>query len=164
MTANSQDSAETATPSVLPPLGDTSTADAESEVLDEIPRRRGCLGRLGCGALLVIWLFFVMLPTFLLILAIQGELGLWHGGDIPEPEAHPMILVRLLMDIDNQGFSVTTSSIVGQTETNACVQTHVRFLLWEGEGEDVSYCDCYERASENTAWLYNASTPGLCEG
>lgn len=158
MVANSQDSAEASSPPVIMPITDDEGLDT-----GEVQRRRGCLGRLGCGAMFFVWLFFVMLPTFLLIMAMQGELGLWHGGDVPEPEAHPIILVRLLMDIDTQGFSVTTSSIASQTETAACMQTHVQFLLWEGEGEAVSYCDCYQRASANTAWLYNASTLGLCE-
>lgn len=156
-TENPPAPAPVSTPTPTPPPFNEETMEAE------LPApQRGCLGRLGCGAIFFIWLFFILLPTFLLILAFQGEIGFWHGGDMPEPEAHPMLLVRLVMDIENQGFSVTSSSVSEQTETAICVQTHVRFLLWEGDGDSVGYCDCYTRASARTSWLYNTSTPGSC--
>jgi hypothetical protein len=168
MSAESHQPTEGSTENPSTPASVSTAPPFNEEALEaEAPApRRGCLGRLGCGGIFFIWLFFVSLPTFLLIMAFQGEIGFWHGGDMPEPESHPMLLVRLVMDIENQGFSVTSSSVSEQTETAICVQTHVRFLLWEGDSDDdgdsVSYCDCYTRASARTSWLYNTSTPGSC--
>lgn len=134
-----------------------------------VRRQRGLLGRLGCVALFVVWLFFMLLPSLLIILAIQGEIGLWHGGRIPDSEAHPLLLIKLLNDpenLDHQGFSVTTSSVSRAAETEICLQTHVRYFLWEGDGPPASYCDCYTRASADAeaGWDYAGSTQGACGG
>jgi hypothetical protein len=124
--------------------------------------RRGILGRLGCAGALVIWFTLLLTPIMLIVLAAQGEIGLWYGGSVPDSEAHPLLQVRLLMDIENQGFSLTHSSIRAQNDTSTCMQTDVRYFLWEGEGEDATYCDCYHRANADAPWDYLASSLGAC--
>jgi hypothetical protein len=42
------------------------------------------------------------------------------------------------------------------------MQTDVRYFLWEGEGENATYCDCYQRANADAPWGYRGSTPGAC--
>lgn len=129
-------------------------------------RRRSLLGRIGFVALLIGWLSFLMLPFFLIVLAIQGEIGLAHGAYMPDHSAHPVLRFTLLNDpqnLANQGISITTSQISWGTATQLCVQTHVRFLMWEGRGDPASYCDCYTRATAEQAWVYAETTPGLCE-
>jgi hypothetical protein len=123
---------------------------------------RGCAWRLGC---LVVWLPLILLPLFLLLLATQGEVALWHNDSFPNGEEHPFVQAKLLMDIDTRGLNVTRSYISSSNaqDTAACVQTNVRFLLWQGEGTPVDYCDCYTRDAAGDAWEFQARTQGVCE-
>lgn len=123
---------------------------------------RGCAWRLGC---IVVWLPLILLPLFLLILATQGEVALWHNDRFPDGEEHPFLQAKLLMDIDTRGLNVTRSYISsGNAEDTAvCVQTNVRFLLWQGEGTPVDYCDCYGRNAPAESWEFVARTQGTCE-
>lgn len=123
---------------------------------------RGCAWRLGC---IVVWLPLILLPLFLLILATQGEFALWHNDSFPDGEEHPFVQARLLMDIDTRGLNVTRSYVSSSNpdDTAVCVQTNVRFLLWQGEGTPVDYCDCYERDAANDPWQFDARTQGMCE-
>ncbi len=125
-------------------------------------RRVNPIRRLGCGALLVIWFLILLLPAVMLALAVRGEIALWHGGDIPEPDAHPLVQLRLVMDARTRGVNVTTSQplvLDGQT----CVQTDVRYVLWQGRGEDVRYCDCYTRPADGAPWELMTTHSGTCE-
>ncbi len=144
---------------------------------DELPpeiiyvgRREAHIKRAGCGCAVIAWSLIMLLPLALFILAAQGEIALWHGDRIPDASAHPMLQVRLLSEIRSQGLVITTSSLAHQSqqdgEARACVQTHVRYLMWEGEGQDASYCDCYARPAESDAnadWQYLGTSLDTCE-
>jgi hypothetical protein len=159
------DQPSAASPAAFEPQPAHEIPPAEAEIPAEATPpapRRSLLVRLGCAGALVIWFALLLTPILLIVLAAQGEIGLWYGARVPDSEAHPLLQVRLLMDIDNQGFSLTHSSINAQTATSTCMQTDVRYFLWEGEGENASYCDCYARADPDAPWAYLASSPGAC--
>lgn len=123
---------------------------------------RGCAWRLGC---LAVWLPLILLPLFFLILATQGEFALWHAESFPDGDEHPFLQAKLLMEIDTRGLNVTRSYIssANAQDTAVCVQTNVRFLLWQGEGMPVDYCDCYTRDAAEDPWGFQARAQGVCE-
>jgi hypothetical protein len=148
---------------------DVATAEAEPEIV-YVGRRSAYARRFGCGAAVIVWSLIMLIPLFLFVLAIQGEISISHGDRIPESESHPLLQFRLLSEVRNQGLVITSSSLASQStqqgEERACVLTHVRYLMWEGEGENASYCDCYVRpedSSSNSAWTYTSTTLNTCE-
>ena len=123
------------------------------------------LRRLGCGLLLVLWFMLLLTPCALFYLAANGEIRLWHT-DIPEPHAHPMLLISLVSEMDDRGLRLE-SSIVTRNDASTmatCVETNVRFLLWQSRSnnQDVDYCDCYERENETGAWALDSTFAGNC--
>jgi hypothetical protein len=122
---------------------------------------RGCAWRLGC---VMIWLPFMLLPMCLLVLAVQGEVALWHNTQFPDGEEHPFLQAKLQMDIDTRGLNITRSYISSGNADNTavCVQTSVRFVLWQGTGDPVDYCDCYARDSADGPWNFETRAQGIC--
>jgi hypothetical protein len=131
----------------------------------ETPRHRiglkGYAWRAGC---LIIWIPLILLPIIFIVLATQNEIAVWHGDSMPEGSAHPVIQVKLIMEIDTRGLNITRSYLATETDQSLCVQTDVSFLLWQGRGDNVSYCDCYAREATTQPWLFSASTAGVCQG
>ncbi|MBC8099657.1 MAG: hypothetical protein H7Y11_09455 [Armatimonadetes bacterium] len=126
------------------------------------PRKRGVVGRVGCVGALLLWLIVILFPAFLLVLAVQGEVTVWHGSDVPEPGLHPLLQVNLLMEIQTRGVSITTSTPSTQPGDLTCMQTEVRFVLWQGTGDNVGYCDCYTRANAQAPWQFVRMGQGAC--
>jgi hypothetical protein len=64
----------------------------------------------------------------------------------------------LLQEPDERGFGIENGRIVsgGEEEGQYCIVTSLTYLLWEGEGEDVSYCNCYERQAD----IWNSTLVG----
>lgn len=119
----------------------------------------GLVWRAGC---LMIWLPLILLPIIMFNLATSGEIVLWHGAGMPEPESHPWLKATLIMDIDTRGLNITRSSIVSTASDGlTCVQTDVSFWLWAGKGDPAQYCDCY--AQNNAAWTLMSTAAGACE-
>lgn len=133
-----------------------------SPPLASISPVRRILGRLGCFVGVSLWVIVLLIPGFLFLLAIEGEIAVWHGAGFPEPEAHPLLQVKLLMEIDTRGLNITASHISHETSTAACVQTNVNYVLWQGEGEPASYCDCYTRPDASASWALSETYPGAC--
>ena len=145
-------------------------AEAESRraKADDIGRRKRAnpILRLGCGALIGCWFILLMLPCALFYLAANGEIRFWHR-DVPQPHSHPLLLISLISAADSRGLRIENSSVVdsGGDETSLCVQTDVRFVLWEsdeGGDQDVSYCDCYQRADAAGDWQLDRTFGGGC--
>lgn len=136
--------------------------DQEPILIKQKIGARGCAWRLGC---IVVWLPLILLPLMLLIMAVQGEVALWHNSSFPDGAEHPFVQARLLMDIDTRGLNITRSYISSSSaqDTALCVQTSVRFLLWQGKGQPVDYCDCYTRPAVGDDWGFQARTHGVCE-
>ncbi len=133
-------------------------------VINEQPGKRSLIRRAGCAVLLIVWFLMLSLPLGFFILAIEGQITLAHGSDVPDRHEHPRIQVRLVTEIDYRGLQFTNSTIDQQNDLTLCVQTNVRYLLWQGEGETATFCDCYTRPDIADEWLFESTTTGQCEG
>ena len=143
-----------------------------NENLDPLPvniseqSKPNVLKRAGCGILLIIWFTVLLTPCLLLYLASNGEIRIWHA-DIPEPHAHPRLLIELISEVDYRGLRIVNSTITNNildNDNHTCVSTHVRYLLWESaeEDQDVSYCDCYKRENSESIWALTSTTADSC--
>lgn len=110
------------------------------ETLQAPPPRRNPLRRLGCIIALVIWFAVLLLPCMLIVMATQQEVVI-STGSAPGQS----IRLWLISEIDERGFALSSGSVHERSEASMCVQTDVRFLLWAGRADPVSYCECYER-------------------
>ncbi len=147
---------------------DSNPTEADHSQAGGVGRRKRAnpILRLGCGALIGCWFILLMLPCALFYLAANGEIRLWHG-DVPQPHSHPLLLISLVSAAESRGLRIENSSIVasGDDETSLCVQTDVRFVLWESDengDQDVSYCDCYWRADTAADWRLDRTFGGGC--
>jgi hypothetical protein len=145
----------------------TEAENAESQAKAEkmSRRRRGPARRLGCAIALLIWFTLLLTPCALFYLAAEGEIRFDHR-DIPEPHAHPFLLISLVSEMEDRGLRIETSRVADtrSSEGVICVETTVRFLLWQysGGNQDVTYCDCYRRQESEEAWELRGTSPGLC--
>ena len=127
---------------------------------------RSRLRWLGCTVLLPIWFLLLLAPCALFYLAANGEIRLWHGN-IPQSHAHPLLLVSLISEMDNRGLRIETSHPVTSvsSELSVCVQTDVRFLLWQTKfsNQDVTYCDCYSHGDSDLVWQLDGTYGDYCQ-
>lgn len=135
--------------------------EIEYVVNEQAPQKRSLLRRIGCGVALIIWFAVLLLPTFFFILAVEGDITLRHRGDVPDKHQHPLLQVNLLMDADTRGLQLTNSS-VDRGEDGLCIDTSVRYFLWQGEGENVRFCDCYIRNDADDSWNFDSTSPEAC--
>lgn len=124
---------------------------------DTLPSRGSPLRRLGCGIALVLWFALLLVPCLLIVMATQGEITISQGS-LPGQQ----IRVWLIMEATERGFGISSTS-TQQTDPNiACVQTNTRFVLWAGQADPLSYCDCYARADAESPWSSVSTTQGVC--
>ena len=117
-------------------------------------RKKSLPRRIGCWLLIAVWFAILLTPCGLFYLAANGEIRLQHS-QIPDPHAHPRLLISLISESDDRGLRIESSTIQAEGgEPGICVETSVRFLLWESSGgnQNVSYCDCYLRPNPGSAW------------
>ncbi len=144
-----------------------SMSEAEIEPVDSPPQiepfrpqlpRRHRLRRFGCIVLLVVWFAILLLPCFMIALAVQGEIVLTQG-DIPGQQ----IRFWLIMETRNRGIGISSASVIGDAETDVCVQTTVNYVLWQGtENETSVYCECFTRDSSDAGWSLASTNAGVC--
>jgi hypothetical protein len=116
------------------------------------------LRRIGCALALVIWFTLLLTPCFLFVMATQGEIAV-NLGSAPGQD----LRIWLIMEADERGFGVSRPTTASGNDANhLCVQTDVRYLLWAGKAEPVTYCDCYERSGTDQAWSSTATQQGAC--
>lgn len=125
-------------------------------------RRPGIWRRLGCAAGLIGWVVFLSIPLLLIVLAVRGQITVPRGGDIPNHETYPRLQVWLVMEMDYRGLNITSTMVDRDGGDALCVQTNVRFVLWEGEGEAATYCECYARESRDAPWDVVEAAEGPC--
>ncbi len=124
-----------------------------------LSRRRNPVQRLGCGTALIIWFLLLLTPCFLLTLAVQQEIVITTGS-LPGQQFR----IYLISEAMQRGVVVSNSRIVGrQSETNSCLETHVRYLLWTGIAESSTYCECFSRTDVANEWIAGMATTGICE-
>lgn len=130
-------------------------------------KRRHPIQRLGCGLLLICWFILLMTPCALFYLAANGEIRLWHRNEVPQADVYPLLLISLVSAVDHRGLRIENSSIAlgGADENALCMQTHVRFVLWQSDenSQDASYCDCYQRDDAAAAWQLDRTFGGDCQ-
>ncbi len=126
-------------------------------------KRRSIWRRLGCGLGIIGWLAFISLPMIFIVLAVRGQITIPRGGDIPNPDSYPRLQVRLVTEMDFRGLNITSTMVERDGSDALCVQTDVRFMLWEGEGDPAVYCECYTRADSGAAWDLTEAREGACE-
>lgn len=122
------------------------------------PKRRSLLRRIGCGILLVVWFAVLLTPCFLITLAVQQEVRI-STGSAPGQE----LRVWLIMEAETRGLGVSNGRVALQTETDLCVQTDIRYFLWQGSEESVSYCECYQRSNSSEAWMSTTMATEVCQ-
>jgi hypothetical protein len=132
-------------------------AAPEQEELVVIPKRRGPLARLGCALGLIIWAILILSPCILITLAVRGEINI-PTGDAPDQR----LRVWLIMETRQRGVGISNASIRERDDGQTCVQTETSFLLWLGEAEPVSYCECYQHEDGSQDWIPTEMMSGLC--
>lgn len=137
--------------------------EIEYVVKEASRKKRTPLQRIGCVGLILLWLFVMMIPVFFFIMATEGDITIAHSNDVPDRHQHPRLQISLVSELDFRGFSITNSSLDRIDNVNLCIQTNVRYLLWQGEGDPASFCDCYTRPDADTAWQFEATTLGRCD-
>lgn len=109
------------------------------------------IGRMGC---VIVWLILFLTPCALVFLATRGEISIGTG---PAPDQR--LRIWLVMEAESRGFGISTAS-AHESGNLTCVQTDVRFLLWQGSAEPSSYCDCY--ALEADSYTLVSTSSGAC--
>ena len=121
--------------------------------------------RLGCWLLVALWFAILSTPCGLFYLAANGEIRLEHS-QIPDPHAHPRLLISLISESADRGLRIERSTMMPADEdARLCVETAVTFLLWQSSGgnQDVKYCDCYRRADSDSAWQLASTYSAACQ-
>ena len=128
-------------------------------------RRRNPLFRAGCGLAVIIWFMLILTPCALFYLAANKEIRI-SFGDIPHPHEHPQLLISLVSERSDRGLRIETSRVVSRAkdDTTACVQSDVRFVLWQSQAGDlnVAYCDCYNSDDTDSGWQLFETMSGSC--
>lgn len=93
------------------------------------------LRRLFYAFLLLFWLALVLFPGFAFILAANGQIEL---GD--DPQRH--LRIFLISETDAGGVGIERARPV--RDPAGCAETSVSYLMWQGEGESVRFCQCYD--------------------
>ncbi|MEP7290399.1 MAG: hypothetical protein ABI835_01395 [Chloroflexota bacterium] len=119
------------------------------------PRSR--VRRVGCIAALVVWFAVLLLPCFLIVLAVQQEIVI-STGSAPGQQTR----LWLISEADERGLAYSSTSTQQSGENALCVQTDVRFFLWTGSAEATSYCECYQRSATGDPWSFTESISGVC--
>lgn len=119
------------------------------------------VGKVGCWFLIVLWSLILLTPCALFLIAAQGDLTLYHR-DVPEPDTHPYLQIRLISDASNTGLQVVRSVILPGDE-RICVETYVNYLLWQSDSnsdQNTTFCDCYLRDDEQ--YTFDSSSASAC--
>lgn len=83
----------------------------------------------------LVWLMVMLFPVVAVVLATQDQIQI---GDDPQS----YLRLFLVQDRDTGGLGIQwTRRAAGST---GCAQSSLRYLLWKGEGENVTFCRCYD--------------------
>ncbi len=85
--------------------------------------------------IIIVWLIIMSFPIFALVLASNQQIQL--GSD---PNRHLRVF---LVDVDEaSGIGIEWAR--NARSNNTCTKTSVNYILWEGEAESVTFCQCYD--------------------
>ncbi len=120
-------------------------------------RRRSPLRRVGCTIALIIWFTLLLAPCFLIVMATQGELTISQGS-LPGQQ----IRVWLIMEADERGLGVSSTSTQSLDANTIGLQTNINFLLWSGQADPLVYCETFTRVSESDPWTPTTTETAAC--
>lgn len=109
---------------------------------------RTWLRRFALLLFVIIWLLAMSFPFLAFSLAARGEL---QFGD--NPQRHTRVF--LVRGEGIEGVAVERTRPLPDLPT--CARTTLTYLMWEGEGDNVSYCQC-----TNGTILTPGIGPGTC--
>lgn len=120
------------------------------------------MSRTGCLIGVLIWLCVMALPFLALALAVKGELA-WRRSEFVEDRLWLVNAETGLGSRGASGIGYSAARVVSdQTAADGpvCVRMSIYFLLWEGESEGVTFCDCYvKRAAAGGGYEPSGSCP-----
>lgn len=122
-------------------------------------RQRSPLRRAGCTVLVVLWFLLLLTPCFCITLATQGEIIIPQGSAPGQ-----VIRIWLIMEADERGVGVSSTSVQQANENALCVETDTRFILWSGSAEPSASCECYEREDPDQQWSLLSVSNDTCSG
>lgn len=122
------------------------------------------LGRAGCGVLVIVWFFVMLLPIAMLWLAFGNTIAI-PQPNVPEPEQHPRLAIQLIMEIDNRGLKFTRSAVATADDTALCLESNINYALWQSDASAAPaiYCQCYTRPSTDADWQYERQLESACQ-
>lgn len=127
------------------------------------PRPFRFIRRAGCFIALVIWFAILLLPCGFFILATQQQITI-SQGDLPDQ----YIRVWLIMEADQRGLGISSTSTHPNDNLTGnegvCLQTTVSYFLWQGQGQNSAYCDCYRNSgtAEQPIWTLTNTSANAC--
>ena len=122
-----------------------------------VPRRRSPIRRAGCIIAVLVWFLILLLPCFLIVLAVQQEIVI-STGSAPGQQTR----LWLISEADQRGLALSTASSRESNPNAVCVETNVHFYLWTGKSDPLSYCDCYQRDKADSPWSQVSTEAGAC--
>ena len=81
----------------------------------------------------LVWLFLMSLPVFAFALAARNQLQIG-----PTEGNHLRIFLVQELDAEGIGFERARSGSFDP----GCAQTDVHYIMWKGDPENVTYCQC----------------------
>jgi hypothetical protein len=84
--------------------------------------------------IVVIWLFFISLPLFAFLLAARQEIKIGSSTN--------HLRFFLVSEKEAEGIGIEVSRLLSSVP--ACTQTSVGYLMWLGEPDNVTYCECMD--------------------
>lgn len=109
---------------------------------------KSTLRRLAYFLIFLIWLLVMLFPLVAVVLATQGQIQIGK-------ETHSHVRLFLLQERETEGVGIEWTRRV--QEPPGCAQSSLIYLLWEGEGDNATYCQCYDETGAIVV-----STPGTC--
>lgn len=104
---------------------------------------------IGCFLLILIWLFLISLPIFAFMIAARQQIQL--GSD-----ERNHLRIFLLQEKDVEGIGVELARPFSTYPP--CSQTSVRFFMWAGIPENVTFCQCFDPQTNDNL----PAVPGVC--
>lgn len=97
---------------------------------------------------LLLWLLVISLPFFAFSLAARKQ---FEFGD----PAATYLRIFIIQERDAEGVGVELSRPFAPN--SGCQQTDVRYFMWSGSGEDVTFCQCLDAQGRALSAI-----PGAC--
>lgn len=108
------------------------------------------LRRLAIVLLLFVWALIMAFPVVAVLLATQNQIQIGE-------EQGRQVRLFLLQEPEQEGIGLEWARPVGRGDEAPCLQTSIFYLMWVGEGQNVTFCQCF--AGDGSL---QESYPGSC--